>query len=299
MIRTVAPAKINWTLEVLGRRDDGYHDVRTVMQTIDLCDEVSVDTASSLTIARNLDAYAPDDEDLVLRAARALAAAVGREAEAAISVTKRVPAAAGLGGGSSDGAATLRVLDRLWETEATDDRLLEVAAGLGSDVPFFLRGGTALGEGRGERITPLTDVGATWLVILVPPMTMAEKTRRMYAGLKPGDFTTGAHADVFVARMAPGRSVADAPFFNAFERASYEAFDGLALFRDSLVQAGAPSVHVCGAGPALFCVANGESEARAIRSRVARVRRGEKVHVVRTLTAAESTAVWSDGEASG
>ena len=299
MIGTVAPAKINWTLEVLGRRDDGYHDVRTVMQTVDLCDEVSVDTAENLTVARNLEAYAPDDEDLVLRAARALAAAAGREAKAAIGVTKRVPAAAGLGGGSSDGAATLRALGRLWETEVTDDRLLEVAAGLGSDVPFFLRGGTALGEGRGERITPLTDVGATWLVILVPPLTMAEKTRRMYEALRPGDFTKGSHADDFVAQLASVRPVADAPFFNAFERAAYEAFDGLASFRDSLVQAGAPSVHVCGAGPALFCVANGEAEARAIRSRVARVRRGEKVHVVRTLTAAESTAVWSDGEASG
>lgn len=299
MISTVAPAKINWTLEVLGRRDDGYHDVRTVMQTVDLCDEVSVDTAASLTVARSLDPYAPDDEDLVLRAARALAAAAGREAEASVSVTKRVPAAAGLGGGSSDGAATLRALDRLWETHVTADRLLEVAAGLGSDVPFFLRGGTALGEGRGERITPQTDVAATWLVILVPPLTMSEKTRRMYAALRPGDFTKGSHADAFLARLASGRSVADATLFNAFERAAYESFDGLALLRDSLVQAGARSVHVCGAGPALFCVANGEPEARAIRSRVARVRRGEKVHVVRTLTAAESTAVWSDGETSG
>ncbi len=299
MISAVAPAKINWTLEVLGRRDDGYHDVRTVMQTVDLCDEVSVGTAEGLTIARNLDSYAADDEDIVLRGARALSTAIGHEAEAAVRVTKRVPVAAGLGGGSSDGAATLRALDRLWKTDATDDRLLEVAAGLGSDVPFFLHGGTALAEGRGERITPLADVGATWLVILVPPLTMSEKTKRMYAALRPGDFTEGSHADAFLARLASGRSVADAPLFNAFGRAAYEAFDGLALFRDSLVQAGAPSVHVCGAGPALFCVANGESEARAIRSRVARVRRGEKLHVVRTLTAAESTAVWSDGEASG
>jgi 4-diphosphocytidyl-2-C-methyl-D-erythritol kinase len=299
MISTVAPAKINWTLEVLGRREDGYHDVRTVMQTVDLCDEVSVDRATGLTVAHGAPAYAPGDEDLVLRAARALATVAGREAEAAVSVTKRVPAAAGLGGGSSDGAATLRALDRLWETHETADRLSEVAAGLGSDVPFFLRGGTALAEGRGELITPQSDIGATWLVILVPPLSMSEKTKRMYAALRPGDFTEGSHADAFLSSLAPGRSVADGPLFNAFERAAYEVFGGLALFRDSLAQAGAGSVHLCGAGPSLFCVASGESEARAIRSRVARVRRGEKVHVVRTLTAAESTAVWSDGEASG
>ncbi len=298
MISTVAPAKINWTLEVLGRRADGYHDVRTVMQAVDLCDELSVDVAKSLTVARN-QSYASDDDDLVLRAARALAAATGREAQAAVSVTKRVPAAAGLGGGSSDAAATLRALDRLWQAGTGEERLLEVAAGLGSDVPFFLRGGTALGEGRGERVTGLADVEATWLVILVPPLAMAEKTKRMYGALTPGDFTDGSHTDAFLAQRASGRSVAEAPLFNAFERAAYEAFDGLAPFRDSLTQAGATSVHVCGAGPALFCVATGESEARAIRSRVSRVRRGEKVHVARTLTAAESTAVWSDGEASG
>lgn len=299
MISTVAPAKINWTLEVLGRRDDGYHDVRTVMQAVDLCDEVSVSAATGLTLERNPCTYAPDDEDLVLRAARALATAAGREAEAAVSVTKRVPAAAGLGGGSADGAATLRALDRLWETHETAGRLSAVAAGLGSDVSFFLHGGTALAEGRGERITPQDDVGATWLVILAPPLSMSEKTKRMYAALRPGDFTKGSHADVFLSSLAPGRSVAGGLLFNAFERAAYEVFDGLALFRDSLLQAGARSVHLCGAGPSLFCIASGESEARAIRSRVARARRGEKVHVVRTLTAAESTAVWSDGEASG
>ena len=299
MISTIAPAKINWTLEVLGRRDDGYHDVRTVMQAVDLCDEVSVDTASGLTVARNSTSDAPDDEDLVLRAARALAVAAGCEAKAVVNVTKRVPAAAGLGGGSSDGAATLRVLDRLWETDSSDDSLLEVASGLGSDVPFFLYGGTALAEGRGERITPQADVGATWLVILVPPLTMSEKTKRMYAALTTADFTRGSHADALLAGLASGQPVSEASLFNAFERAAYESFDGLALFRDSLLQAGAASVHVSGAGPALFCVANGEPEARAIRSRVARVRRGEKVHVVRTLTAAESTAVWSDDEASG
>ncbi|HEY5626128.1 MAG TPA: 4-(cytidine 5'-diphospho)-2-C-methyl-D-erythritol kinase [Dehalococcoidia bacterium] len=299
MITTVAPAKINWTLEVLGRRDDGYHDVRTVMQAVDLCDEISVDMAGRLTMAGNSNVDVPDDEDLILRAARAMAAAAGREAKAAVSATKRVPAAAGLGGGSSDAAATLRVLDRLWETNATGDRLLEVAAGLGSDVPFFLHGGTALAEGKGERITPQADVAATWLVILVPPLTMSEKTKRMYAALTPGDFTQGLHGEAFLAHLASGGSVADAPLFNAFERAAYECFDGLTFFRDSLLQAGASSVHVSGAGPALFCLASGEPEARAIRSRVARVRRGEKVHVVRTLTAAESTAVWSDGEASG
>ncbi len=299
MISTVAPAKVNWTLEVLGRRQDGYHDVRTVMQAVDLCDEVSVAAAESLTIAQSSNSGAADGEDLVVRAARAFAEAARREPSVSIEVAKRVPVAAGLGGGSSDAAATLRALGRLWETGVTGDRLQQVAAGLGSDVPFFLSGGTALAEGLGDRVTPQADVVPAWLVILVPPLAVSQKTKRMYAALTPSDFTDGGHTDNFMAHLASGGSVAGAPLFNAFERAAYVAFDGLTFFRDALVQAGAASVHVCGAGPALFSVASGEQEARAIRSRVARVRRGEKVHVVRSLTATESTAVWSDGAASG
>jgi 4-diphosphocytidyl-2-C-methyl-D-erythritol kinase len=287
MITTVAPAKINWTLEVLGRRDDGYHEVRTVMQTIDLCDELSVDTAESLTIARNVD-YASDEDDLIARAAQAMGGG------AAISVTKRIPVAAGLGGGSSDAAATLRALARL---RGGDESIVEKAGEIGSDVGFFLHGGTALAEGRGENVTPLADAPPAWLVVLVPSVRIKEKTKRMYGALTTDDITDGAGTDAFLAHLEKGGSLVDAPTFNCFERAAYRTFDGLAFFRDALREAGARSVRLCGAGPSLYCVANGEEEALAIRSRVARVRRGEKVHAVRTLTAAEATAVWSDGGA--
>lgn len=310
MITTIAPAKINWTFEVLGRREDVYHEVRTVMQAIDLCDEVSVDMGSGLTIARSVEYGATDEDDLIARAARALGMASGREVEAAITVGKRIPAGAGLGGGSSDAAATLRALAVLWDigmSAATPPRPEGAASGaptvgeavaaeIGSDVAFFLRGGTALAEGRGERVIPLTDVPPTWLVLLVPPMRYPRKTQRMYAALAWGDFTDGSRTDSFLAHLESGRSLVDAPLYNAFERVAHEQFEGLALFREALAEAGAQSVHPCGAGPSLFCVANGEEEARAIRARVSRVRRGEKVHVVRTLTAAESVAVWSEGE---
>ncbi|MEX0683590.1 MAG: 4-(cytidine 5'-diphospho)-2-C-methyl-D-erythritol kinase [Dehalococcoidia bacterium] len=297
MITTIAPAKINWTLEVLGRRDDGYHELRTVMQTVELCDELSVDAAEDLTIARNVE-YAGDGEDLVERAAVAMATEAGREPAAAIRVTKRIPVGAGLGGGSSDAAATLRALSALWGVDITPARLADVAARTGSDVPFFLRGGTALVEGRGERVTSLADVPPVWLVVLVPPLSLAQKTKRMYATLTAGDFTDGSCIDAFIASLEGGRPL-DAPLFNAFERAAYVTFEGLAFFRDALVEAGARAVCVCGAGPALFCVANGEQEARAIQARVSRVRRGEKIHVVRTLAAAESMAMWSAADGAG
>jgi 4-diphosphocytidyl-2-C-methyl-D-erythritol kinase len=308
MITTIAPAKVNWTLEVLGRREDGYHEVRTVMQAIDICDEVSVDTSESLTIARNVEYGATDEGDLIARAARALGARVGREPSAAISVRKRIPVGAGLGGGSSDAAATLRALAVLWgigTSAVTPHRPEGAASGaptvgeavapeVGSDVAFFLRGGTALAEGRGECVTPLADAPTTWLVLLVPPLELAEKTKRMYAALDSRDFTDGSRTDTMLSHLNSVRSLADAPLYSAFERVAYEQFEGLTSFRDALVEAGARSVQLCGAGPSLFSVANGEEEARAIRARVSRVRRGEKVHVVRTLTAAESVAVWHD-----
>ena len=171
-VTLVAPAKINWTLEVLGLRDDGYHEVRTVMQTIDICDEVVLERSAALTLSVEGD-HAATDEDHTLLAARLLGKELGRELPASIHIRKRIPVSAGLGGGSSDAAAVLRGLDALYDLDAGMERLGSVAAGIGSDVGFFLHGGTALGEGRGERILPLPDAPEAWLVVLTPPISLA------------------------------------------------------------------------------------------------------------------------------
>jgi 4-diphosphocytidyl-2-C-methyl-D-erythritol kinase len=166
-------------------------------------------------------------------------------------------------------------------------------------VTFFLSGGTALGEGRGERVTPLADAPVAWLVVVVPPLRLGEKTRRMYDALEEGEFSGGERTEELIDHLEAAGSWGEAPLFNVFERAAYQMFEGLTFFRDALVEAGTANVHVCGAGPALFAVTSGEEEARAVRARMTRPRRGEKVHVVRTLTAAEATAVWSEAEAAG
>ena len=149
----LAPAKLNLVLEVVERRDDGFHDLDTVMTTIDLADRVGLRPAGELDVrlsGRGAEQIAGEDE-LAAAAARALAEAAGREPSVAIEVEKRVPAAAGLGGGSSDAAAVLRGLARLWQLDWPIERLEEVAASVGSDVPFFLHGGTARCRGRGAR----------------------------------------------------------------------------------------------------------------------------------------------------
>jgi 4-diphosphocytidyl-2-C-methyl-D-erythritol kinase len=290
VIRTVAPAKINWSLEVLGRRDDGYHEISTVLQTIELHDELTFDAAEGFSLDVK-GPYSPGPDDLVLRAGSLFA--VERNVSGVdIHLDKRVPVAAGLGGGSSDAAATLRAMGELFG--ASEEQLAKLAAGIGSDVTFFLRGGTALAEGRGEIVTPLPDARESYLVLVVPAISLAGKTRAMYAALRPEDFTDGARTVALAATIGRGQPVAEALLGNAFERAAYELFPGLGGFRDWMLEAGARSVHLSGAGPALFAPASGEPEARAIRGRMNRARRGERVYVVRTIGASEATLVWRE-----
>jgi 4-diphosphocytidyl-2-C-methyl-D-erythritol kinase len=288
MLTTVAPAKINWTLEVLGRRGDGYHEVRTLMQAIDLHDELSFKRNADSRNAVTGSGVAPSD-DLIVKVLDA-ASTLGVEG-GAVTVKKRIPPASGLGGGSSDAAATLRLLIH-GEANLNTDRVKNIAAGIGSDGPFFLSGGTALAEGRGERITPLQDAPPTWIILVVPPISVPEKTRRMYGALKEADFTDGAATTTLANRLASGGAPEDGFLMNAFERLAPGVFPGLEKYRSWMLEAGSGTVHLSGAGPALFAVTSGETEARAIRARMTRPKMGERVYAVRTIGAAESTLTW-------
>ncbi len=291
MITTVAPAKINWTLEVLGRREDGYHEVRTVLQAIDLHDELSFETSDGQGISIGGSGI-PDDEDLIAMAARRFCEAY--ETGGTIHVKKSVPISAGLGGGSSDAAATLRLLNAANGSPWDDEELSAMAAELGSDVPFFLHGGTALAEGRGERVTPLPlpDVAPTWLVVVVPPIAVPNKSALMYSLLEAADLSDGSTTGAFRHYVVNGGAPDPAMLINAFERAAEKMFPDLVKYRQWMIEAGTSSVHLSGAGPALFALTSGEAEARAIRARMNRPKMGERVYVVRTLTAAASTLTW-------
>ncbi len=179
------PAKVNLHLEVLGRRADGYHELLTVFAAVGLWDELEIAPADELTLAVEPAGAAPLGHDnLVLRAATALARRCGITAGARMTLRKHIPAAAGLGGGSSDAAGALAGLDRLWQCGAGDMSLHELAAELGADVAFFLVGGIALGSGRGERLKPLPDLPPWWLVLLAGsgPVPTASVYRLLTAG---------------------------------------------------------------------------------------------------------------------
>ena len=282
-MKLIAPAKINWTLEVLGRREDGYHAVRTVMQAIDVCDRLEFGVGEGVRLEVEGPHEASED-DLVLRAASLLDGGGGRGAR--IGVWKHIPVAAGLGGGSSDAAASLRGLDELWGLGHDEADLMELASQIGSDVPFFLHGGTALVEGRGERVTPLPDARPRWLVVLAPAIQIADKTKRMYAALRPEHFSDGSRTAALVERVRNGEGVREEDLFNAFEEVAFEVFEGLDGYREALLAAGARRVHLGGAGPALFALAEDEAGANAIRDKVSSP--DGRLFVARTLGAAES-----------
>ena len=184
-----APAKINRELRVGPRRPDGFHEVRSRLCSIDFSDRLDVEESDRLDLSCSGVPIPCDGTNLVARAARALADRIGIAPGARIRLEKRVPAGAGLGGGSADAAVTLLLLSRLWRSRLRQEELSEVAARLGSDIPFFLHGGEADVAGRGERVTPLEDSPPTQLFLWIPPFSVS--TARVYAAYDRSETAAG------------------------------------------------------------------------------------------------------------
>jgi 4-diphosphocytidyl-2-C-methyl-D-erythritol kinase len=249
-----AYAKINLTLDVLGRRSDGYHMLATVMQTINLHDTLCLTTTEDTQV--RLACTVPElntPDNLVVRAVELIRRRAGVSRGILIELYKRIPTAAGLGGGSSDAAAVLLALPRLWNLAFSFDELLEMAASLGSDVPFFLYGGLALCEGRGEQVTPLPPFWPEqmrWLLLLKPPINIATAT--VFRSLSPRDYTNGAHSRAVCEALRMQRMPAPADLHNSLERGVLEYYPEVARARELLLAAGATLVRLSGSGPTLF-----------------------------------------------
>ena len=256
MLEVLAPAKLNFVLEALGRRSDGYHDIASVMQTISLTDRVRLDLAPRIEIEvegeelRGVPREGP--RNLAFKAAHALAEAAGDTTMGArIQLDKQIPAGMGLGGGSSDAAAVLRGLNRLWGLDLEIESLLGVAAAVGSDVPFFLVGGAALVSGRGEQTEALPDGAVKELTLFVSRLDIEDKTRRMYACLSPVDFTDGRRAQVAAESLRRALPLVETDLFNVFDSHIGQVAEpmaaALALCKDAEL-----AVFAAGSGPAFF-----------------------------------------------
>lgn len=247
----LAPAKINLSLEVIAKRDDGYHDVRTVLQAVDLADELTFEAADDLTLVVEPSRSVPVEDNLVLGAAMVLRDAIGAGGGATITLRKRIPVAAGLGGGSSDAAAALLGLRTLWAPDFPDEQIYRIAASLGSDVPFFIRGGTALGQGRGDALEMLPLPVERFAVIMATPEPNdGGKTGRLYSMLRPSSFSDGTRTDEVARRIRDGESLTGV-MRNAFESVAAQAY---ASYNDACAIFGAfgGRVMLAGAGPSLF-----------------------------------------------
>ena len=266
-----APAKINLFLEVLGKRPDGYHEIRTVVQAVDLCDVLRFRVRDDGQVRVHCQAVGvpPGEENLVFRAARALKERCGVEKGVDVWLEKRIPVGGGLGGGSSDCAAALQALVHLWELDVPGEDLHGIAARLGSDVPFFLRGGAALCEGRGEKVSPVQCAATFDYVLVMPPLMVStakvygrvenaltaspEALTNVVAGLRTGDLR----------RLRSG-------LYNALQRPAFEACAQLGDIRERLEALcsgrGAGGL-MCGSGSSFFSLHEGRTQARG-RARV-------------------------------
>jgi 4-diphosphocytidyl-2-C-methyl-D-erythritol kinase len=248
-----AYAKVNLTLEVLGRRDDGYHDIVSIMQTIDLADTLTLQDADGIALECN-DSKLAGSDNLALRAAQSLADSTGTKRGVHITLHKGIPVAAGLGGGSTDAAAVLRGLNHLWGLQLPPDKLAASAAKLGSDVPFFLRGGTAMVQGRGEVVRPMPPADVKWLVVLSPEIAIPSKTASLYGRLTQADYTRGMLTRKLEARIRGGGDVPAQFLYNAFDAVAFAAFPGLEAYWKTFESLGAREVHLAGAGPSMFAL---------------------------------------------
>jgi len=246
-------AKINWTLDVLFKREDGYHEIRTIYQTVSLHDRIRlVETASEIQIVCD-DARVPlDESNLVYKATVMLREATGTGKGARIEIEKRIPIAAGLGGGSSNAASTLMGLERLWQVSIDQQKMIEIAASLGSDVPFFLMGGTALGVGRGEEVYPLEEAECEHMVLANPGTEVS--TAAAYAKLSR--LTRPEAARIIPFSLMAAIAIRELPLRgkNDFEDVVLKAHTEIADLKARLTQLGARHALMSGSGATVFGV---------------------------------------------
>lgn len=247
-------AKINLTLDVLGKRADGYHELATIMQTVDLYDTLclTVTDEPSVRVLCSRPELANDD-NLAVRAVQAVRQRLSLTQGFLIELHKRIPVAAGLGGGSSNAAAVLLALQRWWQLPLSPADMLAIAASLGSDVPFFLTGGLALCEGRGERITPLPSSWPSamrWLLLLKPSIGVS--TAAVFRALPASDYTDGAFSRTVRSAFEAKNDPQPEHLQNSLERGVLERYPEVAQAREHMLQAGASLVRLSGSGPTLF-----------------------------------------------
>lgn len=252
-MRTKAYAKLNLTLDILRRREDGYHDMQMVMQAIDLADELDISPAQGEGAMSTTLSYLPQDgRNLAQLAAQAFREATGSDLQVDIAIDKHIPVCAGMAGGSSDAAAVLRAMDALTGTGLSPERLAEIGQAVGSDVPYCVMGGTALAEGRGEILTPLPSLPPCHVVVCKPPFPIS--TPQLFGRVDVRKIVRRPDTAGLLAALEAGELVEVARrMYNVFEdvlepRRQNEIY----AIKAALIDCGALGASMTGSGPTVF-----------------------------------------------
>ncbi|WNQ11667.1 4-(cytidine 5'-diphospho)-2-C-methyl-D-erythritol kinase [Paenibacillus aurantius] len=278
-----APAKINLSLDVLYKREDGFHEVEMVMTMVDLADRLEMQELSRDTIIISSQAgYIPlDEKNLAFQAARLIKDRYHVRKGVYIHLDKKIPVAAGLAGGSSDAAAALRGLNRLWNLNIPLEELKALGAELGSDVPFCIQGGTALATGRGEKLTPITSPPQCWVVLAKPPLNVS--TADVYGRLKASEIRR--HPDTKSVIEAIGTQDFNrlcGSLGNVLEDVTLQLYPEVRQLKECMQRMGAEGVLMSGSGPTVFGLVAKETKAEKLYNGL----RGfcKDVYAVRLLT---------------
>lgn len=266
-IKIKARAKINLTLDVIGKRPDGYHEVAMVMQTIDLYDQITLtSTDGGIEVSANHPDIPLGPANLVYKAAM-VARPVGFSGGVHIHIEKNIPMAAGLAGGSADAAAVLKGLNRLWRLNRSLEDLLELGSCVGSDVPFCILGGTALATGRGEKLTPLKDAPEMWLVLVKPSVGVS--TKEVYSQFDAGRVDRRPDNDIMIRALAAGDTrIVMENLVNVLESVTLRLYPEVTWLKGRMLQAGAQAALMSGSGPTVFGIVPDLTAAEQVAERL-------------------------------
>lgn len=290
-VKELANAKVNLYLDVVNKREDGFHDIKTVMHEISLSDEVVVSIRDAdkrgVRLYMSGEGILPADErNIAYRAAALFLCKADINASVEISLKKEIPIAAGLAGGSADAAAVLRAMNKLFKKPFSDKYLLALAAELGSDVPFCLVGGTALCGGRGELMTRLSDTLDLNFVVAVASERVSTPDAYMALDVAYADFK-GSHSEESSAQLASlleavkKSSMPDSELYNIFENVIFKTCNGAEMLKSKMLRLGATHALMSGSGPSVFGVFENEGAARHAREQL--VKDGVRAYFAKTV----------------
>jgi 4-diphosphocytidyl-2-C-methyl-D-erythritol kinase len=259
-------AKVNLGLRIVGKRNDGYHDIETILQTIDLSDEIEIDeTSGGIEVVCNTPGVPRGQENLAFAAAKMTLEAARSSRGVSIKIDKKIPSGGGLGGASSNAAATIKGLNSLFDLGLDEEKMYEIAKALGSDVPFFIRGGAALATGRGDRLKHIDVKRKLNLVIVFPgfPVSTGWAYEKANSGLTPPDFDI----KILASALEQGdTSSLCKRLYNSFEEVVFGHYPELLDMKKMMLQLGASGALLSGSGSCVFCIVEERDSARAIAS---------------------------------